>query len=81
MNDKTCLNDFLISQKQISSSYNTFAGECVNPQLRNDMLCILNEEHQIQSEIFNAMQSRGWYTVKQADQQQVMQAKQKISST
>lgn len=80
MGDKERLSDSLASQKQITSSYNTFAGECVNPQLRNDFLCILKEEHDIQAEIFTQMQSRGWYQVEAADQNKVGQTRQKYSN-
>ncbi len=80
MGDKEMMNDSLASQKLISSVYNTFANECVNPQLRTDFLNILREEHDIQADIFQEMQKRGWYQVKQAEQTQVDQAKQKYSN-
>ena len=56
LGEKEILNDFIISQKLISSSYNTFAGECVNEQLRNAFLNILDDEHAIQANIFENMQ-------------------------
>ena len=80
MNEKEILQDSLISQKQISGSYNTFAGECVNPQLRNAMLNILDDEHRIQADLFNCLQSHGWYQVTPADQQKITQAKQKFTA-
>lgn len=80
MDSKEILEDSLISQKLISGSYNTFAGECVNPQLRNAMLNILDDEHKIQSDIFSCMQTHGWYQVTPADQQKVTAAKQKFST-
>lgn len=78
--EKEILSDFIISQKLISASYNTFAGECTNQQLRTAFLNILDEEHDIQACIFNDMQSKGWYKVEQADQNKVQQAKQKFTS-
>ena len=80
MNDQERITDFLASQKQISSSYNTFANECCNTQLRDAFLNILSDEHKIQSDLFNAAQSRGWYQVAPADSQKVSQAYQKFSS-
>ncbi|MDR1117458.1 MAG: spore coat protein [Oscillospiraceae bacterium] len=77
MNDKECLNDGLISQKQITSSYNTFAGECVNTQVRDEFLCILKEEHEIQSNLFCNLQSHGWVAPAAAEQQKIDQARQK----
>lgn len=80
MGDKETVNDFIASQKQIASSYNTFAGECVNEQLRTDFLNILDDEHRIQADLFNQANSRGWYQVKQADAAQISQVRQKFSA-
>jgi len=77
--DKEILNDSLLSQKQITASYNTFAGECVSEQLKNAFLNILDDEHRIQSGIFRDMQSRGWYQTEQAPQQKIQQTKQKFT--
>jgi len=77
--EREMLNDFLISQKQLTSSYNTFAGECTSEQLRNAFLNILDEEHHIQADLFNELQANGWYQVEQADANKVAQAKQKFT--
>jgi len=79
--EKEILSDFLISQKQISASYNTYAGECTNQQLRTAFLNILDEEHDIQANIFTDLQSKGWYKVEPADQNKIQQAKQKFSTS
>ena len=75
LSEKEILQDSLLVQKHITDSYNTFAGECVNPQLRTTMLNILNDEHCIQADIFTNMQNHGWYTVEQAEQQKIQQAR------
>ena len=80
LTEKQILQDSLVSQKQMTGAYNTFAGECVSEQLRCAMLNILDDEHKIQSDIFNTMQSNGWYQVEQADQQKIQQTRQKLSS-
>ena len=79
LGEKEMLNDFLISQKQLTSTYNTYAGECVSEQLRNTFLNILDDEHKIQADLFCDMQSNGWYQVEQAEPQKVTQARQKLS--
>jgi spore coat protein CotF len=81
LNEKQILQDSLLSQKHITDSYNLYAGECVNTQLRTTMLDILKDEHCIQADIFNNLQSHGWYQVEQADQQKIQQAKQKMSAS
>jgi spore coat protein CotF len=79
LKEKEMLQDSLISQKLIAGSYNTFAGECVNAQLRDAFLNILDEEHCIQADIFSQLQSNGWYQVEPADAQKVQKARQKYS--
>ena len=79
MSDKEILQDGLISQKHITESYNIFAGECVNEQLRSTFLNILDDEHKIQADMFCGLQSNGWYQVENAPVQKVQQAKQKFS--
>lgn len=80
MGDVEMMNDSIASQKLISSSYDTYANECATPNLRDEFLNILKDEHQIQAEIFGEMQKRGWYQIQQADQNQVTQAKQKYQN-
>ena len=79
MQEKEMLQDSLISQKQITGSYNTYAGECVNEKLRCAFLNILDDEHCIQSNIFSSLQSNGWYQVEPAEAQKVQQARMKFS--
>ena len=80
MTEKEILQDSLISQKLLTGSYNTFAGECTSEQLRNTMLNILTEEHKIQADIFNCLQTNGWYQVEAAEQQKIQKVKQKLTS-
>ena len=79
MQDKEILQDSLLIQKHMTSSYNTFAGECTNPQLRSAMLNILTDEHKIQADLFSTIQSHGWYQTEQAQEQKIQQTKQKFS--
>lgn len=78
MTDKEYLEDSLSSQKFINSNYNIWAGECVNQKLKDTFLEILNDEQQIQTEIFQEMSGRGWYPVKNAEQTEVDAVKQKF---
>ena len=79
MGEKEILQDALLTQKQVSGSCNTFAGECVSPQLRTAFLDILRDEHAIQADIFQDMQTRGWYPTETAEPQKIQQARQKFS--
>lgn len=80
MQDKEVLLDVLSSQKAITSTYNTFTNECATPNVRNEFMNILNEEHQLQAQIFDEMHKRGWYPTPAAEQQKIDQAKQKFQN-
>ena len=75
--DREMMDDALCSQKFITDGYNAYANECATPVLKTDFMNILNEEHQIQHEIFLEMQKRGWYQTEAAEQTKINQAKQK----
>lgn len=81
MQEKDIFTDALTSQKFITDTYNTFTNECSTANIRNEFLNILNEEHQIQAQVFDEIQKRGWYQVPQAEQQMVSQAKQKYQNS
>ena len=78
MGDKELLTDCLNSEKNCTSVYNTFANECVNPQLRNDFVNTLKDAHDIQFELSGEATNRGWYAVKDAPEIDIMQAAQKF---
>ncbi len=75
--DKAMIDDALSSQKFITGTYNTFANECSDPQLKEQFMNLLEDEHRIQHEIFTEMQKRGWYQTEPAEQDKINQAKQK----
>ena len=75
--DKNMMDDALASQKFITETYNTFANECSDPQLKEQFVNLLEDEHRIQHEVFTEMQKRGWYQTEPAEQDKINQAKQK----
>ena len=80
LGDKETLNDFISSQKFTMNNYNLWASECVCEGLRNDLLTMLKEEHNIQNELFHEASTRGWYPVKQAPQNEIDQVYQKFNA-
>jgi spore coat protein CotF len=80
MQEKEILTDVLTSQKAITGTYNAFTNECATPTVRDEFLNILNEEHQIQADVFEEMQKKGWYPTPAAEQQKIQQAKQKFQN-
>jgi spore coat protein CotF len=76
--EKEVLNEVLSTEKSSTSVYNTFVNECANQKLRSDLLQILNTTHNTQADVFNEMQTKGWYTLCPAEQQKISKAKQKL---
>ena len=72
--DKTMMTDMLASQKFIAQNYNNYAGECSTKQSKAKLMKILNEEHDIQFQIFQQMNAKGWYPTQAAPQDKINQA-------
>ena len=72
--DQAKMTDSLNTQKSITQQYNHYAGECSTKSRRNKLMDILNEEHEMQYEVFSAMQKRGWYAPQQAESKKQQQA-------
>jgi Coat F domain. len=79
--DQDMMKDMLSSQKFVTDSYNSYANECATPAIKSDFMSILNEEHQLQNQVFHEMNKRGWYPTEAADQSKINQVKQKYSNT
>ena len=43
MNDQERITDLILTEKKMSANYDTFASECVNVQLRDEFLKLLNQ--------------------------------------
>jgi spore coat protein CotF len=67
MNDQERITDLILTEKKMSANYDTFASECVNVQLRDEFLKLLNQGHQTQTKLFQTAQQKGWYQVDQPD--------------
>ena len=80
MTEQEYLTDLLMGEKKMTANYDTYASECVNTQLRDQFLQILNQSHKTQTELFNMAKEKGWYQVEQAPAQKVDQARQKFTN-
>ncbi|MCL2512494.1 MAG: spore coat protein [Oscillospiraceae bacterium] len=80
MSDKEVMGDILATHKHITAAYNSYSNECMHKPLREDLLNILREEHNIQSGVFTEMEKRGWYVPPCAEQQMIDQTKTKFQS-
>ncbi len=78
MQDKEIMDDILTAEKHAALNYSMFANECATQSVRVDVTNIMNDQHKLQSEIFDFMSSRGWYAPEQAETQKIQKAKQKF---
>ncbi|HEX3014914.1 MAG TPA: spore coat protein [Desulfobacteria bacterium] len=79
MSEQEIINDLITSEKQTTSSYNTFVSETDCPNLRQTLMSIQQDEQRIHEDLFNAMSQRGWYSVPRAQDQAVQSAKSKFN--
>lgn len=74
------MNDVLSSEKQMITAYGTYLAESTCENLRSELAKIINDKQQIQYQIFDAMQKKGWYNVKNANMNDVQTAAQKYQN-
>lgn len=79
MNDQERITDMILSEKKMTTNYDTFASECVSDQLRDEYLKILNQSHKTQTALFKAAQAKGWYKVDPAPQSKISEAYNKFN--
>ena len=81
MTEQEYLTDLLMGEKKMTANYDTYASECVNTQLRDQFLQILNQNHKTQTELFNMAKEKGLYQVEQAPTSKVSTAYQKFTNS
>lgn len=79
--DKEVLSDGLCAQKASTGKYNLAANECVHSVVRDTMMNILEQEHDIQYDVFNMMHDRGFYETPAAEDKKVADAKMKFAQS
>ena len=75
---KEILGDALQTQKAATGQFNMAANECVHEDVRQTMLHILKQEHEIQQDVFKSMHDAGYYPTPEADATKVMETKQQF---
>lgn len=78
--EKEILGDALATAKYSTDNYNTFSNECAHENVRSTMMRILNEEHDIQNEVFHMMAAKGFYPTPAAEDKKITAAKQQFQS-
>ena len=77
--EKEILSDALSAQKATTALFNTSANECVHENVRQTMMHILNEEHEIGQDVFEMMHEQGLYPTPAAEMKKVQEVKQQYS--
>lgn len=77
--EKEVLSDALSAQKACTELFNKASNECVHENIRESLLDILEEEHEIQQDVFLMMHDKGMYPTPEAEQKKVDQLKQQYS--
>jgi spore coat protein F len=80
LKEKDLLQDLLVLEKDIVKYYGNYLVEASCPKLRDVVSQNLDDTANDQFGIFNQMQSRGYYPVKDAPEQEVTQAKDKFGN-
>lgn len=80
MSEKDMITDLLFSEKKITSNYDTYSNEASNTNLRNELLGILNSEHDVHNMLYDAMSQKGWYTPMGVNPQDIQKAKQNFGN-
>lgn len=80
-NVKDALTDLLMQEKDIYKVYASFLPEAACPQLRTILTKNMDMIAKQQLQIFQMMQEKGLYQVKEAEAQAVAQAKQQFASS
>jgi spore coat protein F len=75
LQEKDLMHDLIATEKQVISSYSVGITESSCQNLRDTLVNNLKAAQDVQYKIFNAMETKGWYTTKDAPANEVQQLK------
>lgn len=78
LSDTEILEDLLASQQQIAALYSNAAADCTVGTLKNDMLSILREEHNLHTTVLDELTARGKYKPSLAPQSKIDEVKREF---
>ena len=78
--EKEILSDALSSVKGATNNYNTFANECVHENVRTTLMRVLDQEHEIQQDVFCMMHDKGYYPTPDAEETKITEAKNRFAN-
>ena len=82
MRDQDIVNDVLNGTKASINTYTSAIQECVNPKLRSTLQTLRDEAEQMQYQIFQMAEQKGWYMpAPEANQNDIQKIKSGLSSS
>lgn len=82
MRDQDMVNDILNGTKASINTYTTAIQECANQTLRSTLQTLRDEAEQMQYQIYQMAEQKGWYMpAPPADQSDIQQIKGGLSSS
>lgn len=81
MDDKTIMDNILTATKSACDLMMHGAIESSTPDVHNAFSAVFNDTLCMQNEVYKKMSEKGWYTMQQAEKQQVDSVKQKFSGS
>ncbi|WP_138205528.1 spore coat protein [Haloimpatiens lingqiaonensis] len=78
--EQELMQDILATEKQVISAYGTGITESSCPNLRNVLVDNFSRTQDIQYKVYDAMRQKGWYQTKDAQDNEVQQAKNKSTT-
>lgn len=73
--EKEMMQDLLATEKQVISAYSVGITESSCQNLRSTLLNNFKNSEEIQFKVFDTMKQKGWYTTKDAPDNDVQQVK------
>jgi spore coat protein F len=80
LTDKEIVASILNEKKLAASSLTSLVLESSSPMLRSDAESILTKTFDGQKQVFDMMTQKGWYSVQNANQQEISTAQQKVKN-
>lgn len=80
MSDRDIMENLLLTTKGVCDLYMHGTLESTTTNIHQAFNTALNDSLCMQDNIYKEMQSHGWYSTEQAQQQQINQLKQKFST-
>ena len=81
MTDKEIMEGILLTTKGVCDLYLHGSVESATPKVHDAFSTALNDALCMQNSVYQRMTEHGWYTVEQAQPQQLQQIRQKYAQT